>query len=102
MAETTIAPGAANFVAGQWTASRSGRTYERHNPWRPSEVVGEFPSSGAEDARAAVSAAAGAFGEWSGLPAAKRGAILIRAAEAIDARVEDIAQDMTREMGKPL
>ena len=35
-------------------------------------------------------------------PAAKRGAILTRAAEAIESRVEDIAQDMTREMGKPL
>ena len=102
MAETTIAPGAANFVAGQWAASRGGRTYERHNPWRPSEVVGEFPSSSAEDVDAAVAAASKAFPEWSALPAAKRGAILTRAAEAIEARVEDIAQNMTREMGKPL
>ncbi len=102
MAETTIGSGAANFVAGQWTASRGGRTYERHNPWRPSEVVGEFPSSSAEDVEAAVTAASDAFGEWSALPGAKRGAILTRAAEAIESRVEDIAQDMTREMGKPL
>jgi alpha-ketoglutaric semialdehyde dehydrogenase len=102
MPDTTIAPGAANFVAGQWAASRGGRTYERHNPWRPSEVVGEFPSSGPEDVDAAVVAAAEAFPGWAALPAAKRGAILTRAAEAIEARVEDIAQDMTREMGKPL
>ena len=102
MSQTTIAPGAANFVAGEWTAARGGRTYERHNPWRPSEVVGEFPSSSAEDVDAAVAAAAGAFPEWSRLPAAKRGAILTRAAAVIDSRVEDIAQDMTREMGKPL
>ncbi len=102
MPDTTIAPGAANFVAGQWAASRGGRTYERHNPWRPSEVVGEFPSSGPEDVDAAVAAATEAFPEWAALPAAKRGAILTRAAEAIEARVEDIAQDMTREMGKPL
>ncbi len=102
MAQTTIAPGAANFVAGRWTPSTGGRTYERHNPWRPSEAVGEFPSSSAEDVDVAVAAAAGAFPEWSALPAAKRGAILTRAAEAIEARVQDIAQDMTREMGKPL
>ena len=74
MPQTTIAPGAANFVAGEWTAARGGRTYERHNPWRPSEVVGEFPRSSAEDVDAAVAAAAGAFPEWSRLPAAKRGA----------------------------
>ncbi len=102
MAGTTIAPGAANFVAGRWTPSAGGRTYERHNPWRPSEVVGEFPSSRAEDVDAAVAAAMEAFPEWGALPAAKRGAILTRAAEAIEARVEEIAQDMTREMGKPL
>ncbi len=65
-------------------------------------MVGEFPSSSAEDVDAAVQAAADAFPEWSALPAAKRGAILTRAAAVIDSRVEDIAQDMTREMGKPL
>jgi len=94
--------GAANFVAGSWTPARSGRTYERHNPWRPSEIVGEFPSSSAEDVDAAIGAAAAAFPEWSGMPAAKRSAILTRAAAVIESRVEDIAQDMTREMGKPL
>jgi aldehyde dehydrogenase (NAD+) len=102
MSQITIAPGAANFVAGQWTAARGGGTYERHNPWRPSEVVGEFPSSGAEDVDAAVEAASRAFPKWSALPAAKRGAILARAAGVIESRVEEIAQDMTREMGKPL
>jgi aldehyde dehydrogenase (NAD+) len=102
MSDTITAPGAANFVAGKWTASRAGRTYERHNPWRPSEVVGEFPSSSTEDVDAAVAAAANAWPGWAALPAAKRGTILARAAEAIESRVEDIAQDMTREMGKPL
>jgi alpha-ketoglutaric semialdehyde dehydrogenase len=102
MSHTTIAPGAANFVAGEWTAARGGRTYERHNPWRPSETVGEFPSSSAEDVDAAVAAASEACPAWSALPAAKRGAILARAAAVIESRVEDIAQDMTREMGKPL
>jgi alpha-ketoglutaric semialdehyde dehydrogenase len=102
MSDTITAPGSANFVGGQWTASRGGRTYERHNPWRPSEVLGEFPSSTKEDVEDAVAAAAEAWPKWAALPAAKRGAILTRAAEAIEARIEDIAQDMTREMGKPL
>jgi alpha-ketoglutaric semialdehyde dehydrogenase len=102
MSHTTISPGAANFVAGEWAPARGGRTYERHNPWRPSELVGEFPSSSAEDVDAAVAAASDAFPAWSALPAAKRGAVLTRAAAVIESRVEDIAQDMTREMGKPL
>jgi acyl-CoA reductase-like NAD-dependent aldehyde dehydrogenase len=102
MSQTAITPGAANFVAGEWAGARGGKTYERHNPWRPSEVLGEFPSSAAEDVDAAITAAAEAFPAWSALPAAKRGAILTKAAEVIESRVEDIAQDMTREMGKPL
>jgi aldehyde dehydrogenase (NAD+) len=93
---------AANFIAGAWIPSRSGRTYERCNPWRPAETLGEFPSSGAEDVSAAIDAAEAAWPEWSALPAARRGAILARGADAIEARAEEIAQDMTREMGKPL
>ncbi|HEY4828244.1 MAG TPA: aldehyde dehydrogenase family protein [Solirubrobacteraceae bacterium] len=102
MSQTAVAPGAANFVSGRWSASRSGRTYERRNPWRPSELLGEFPSSTADDVDAAVQAAADAWPEWAAMPAVKRGALLTRAAGAIESRVEDIAQDMTREMGKPL
>ena len=102
MPETIARIGAANFIAGTWSPSRSGRTYERRSPWRPSEIVGEFPSSGADDVLAAVDAAEAAWPRWSALPAAKRCAFLARAADAIEARVEEIAYDMTREMGKPL
>jgi alpha-ketoglutaric semialdehyde dehydrogenase len=102
MSETISTLPAANFIAGDWSPSLSQRTYERHNPWRPDEVVGEFPSSDARDVAAAVDAAHKAWPAWSGLAAAQRGAVLARAADLIEARVEDIAQDMTREMGKPL
>jgi alpha-ketoglutaric semialdehyde dehydrogenase len=102
ISDTISPPAAANFIAGEWRASRSGNTYERHNPWRPSEVVGEFPRSGAEDLAEAVQAAASAARDWARLPAARRGTHLTRAAELIEARAEEIARDMTREMGKPL
>jgi aldehyde dehydrogenase (NAD+) len=94
--EAPARPGRANYVGGSWAPARSGRTYEKHNPARPSELVGEFPASGEEDVDAAVEAAAKAFPGWSGLPAAGRGAILSRAAEVVDARVEAIAADLTR------
>src|SRR5205085_2566027 len=80
----------------------SGRTYEKHGPWRPSEPIGEFPASGEEDVNTAVDAAAAAFPGWSSRPAAQRAAVLSAAADAIERRVEQIAQDMTLEMGKPL
>jgi acyl-CoA reductase-like NAD-dependent aldehyde dehydrogenase len=100
--EAPTRPELANYVGGTWTPARSGRTYEKHNPAHPSEVVGEFPASGEDDVNAAVEAAAKAFPGWAGTPAAGRAAVLMRAADAVEGRVEDMAADMTREMGKPL
>jgi alpha-ketoglutaric semialdehyde dehydrogenase len=105
MSETLQAPARpafANYVGGEWGPSRTGRTYEKRNPMYPSEPIGEFPASGEEDVSAAVAAAAAAFPAWAGRPAAQRAAVLTKAAELIDARTEDIARDMTLEMGKPL
>ena len=100
--EAPTRPELANYVGGEWAPARSGRTYEKRNPANPAEIVGEFPASGEEDVDAAVEAAAQAFPGWSDAPAAGRAAVLMRAADAIEARVEDMAADMTREMGKPL
>lgn len=91
-----------NYVAGEWRASLSGETYDKHNPWRPSEVTGSYAASNAADAEAAVEAAQAAWAGWAALPAPTRASFFFKAAEAIERRVEQIAQDMTAEMGKPL
>src|SRR3954466_3633884 len=100
MADTMTAP--ANFIAGEWRPSAGGDTYEKRNPARPDELVGEFPSSTREDVDLAVQAADDARREWAGGPAAKRAAVMNAAAALIEERAEAIAADMTREMGKPL
>ncbi len=102
MTEMLSATAARNFVGGEWSESASGETYEKHNPWRPAEVTGVFAASTADDARAAVDAAREAFPAWAALPGPARAAFLFKAADAIEARVEQIANDMTAEMGKPL
>ncbi len=91
-----------NYVAGEWVGAGSGDTYEKANPWRPSTTVGAFASSGEDDAAAAVDAAAGAFAAWSTLPLAARGAYLTAAAASLERRADEIARDMSTEMGKPL
>ena len=93
---------AANYVGGGWVEASSGGTYAKTNPMRPSESVGEFSSSSAADVDARRAAAADAFAAWAALPLAQRGAYLVAAAAALEARVEEIARDMTTEMGKPL
>ncbi len=102
MTETVTGAPARNYVAGEWRDSAAGETYEKRDPWRPSRVTGVYPASTAEDARAAIEAAGEAFSGWSGLPAGQRAAFFTKAAAAIEARAEQVAQDMTAEMGKPL
>lgn len=91
-----------NFIDGEWRAASNGATAEDRNPFRTSEVIGAFPLSEPDDVDAAIAAAAAAAKGWARTPAPQRGAILMKAADAIERRVEQIAQDMTAEMGKPL
>src|SRR3970040_808466 len=107
MAETLTGAPARNYVGGEWRGgggrgSAGGETYEKRNPWRPSQVVGVYPASDAEDARAAIEAAREAFPRWASLPPAQRAGFFGKAAAAIEVRAERVAQDMTAEMGKPL
>ena len=102
MTETITGAPARNYVGGEWREPASGETYEKRSPWRPSQVTGVYPASNADDARAAIEAAQSAFPAWSRLPAAQRAAFFGKAANALEARAEQIAQDMTAEMGKPL
>jgi acyl-CoA reductase-like NAD-dependent aldehyde dehydrogenase len=105
MSETAEAPAQltlGNYIGGEWRGARSGETYEKRNPMRPDEVVAEVPACDESDVDAAVAAAQEAAPSWAATPAPQRGNLLVKAAEVIDARVEQIATEMTREMGKPL
>lgn len=102
MSETLTETPARNYVGGEWRESASGETYEKRNPWRPLQVTGVYPASDVEDARAAIDAARKAFPGWAALPGGQRAVFFGKAANAIEARAEQIAQDMTAEMGKPL
>jgi aldehyde dehydrogenase (NAD+) len=102
MTETLTGAPARNYIGGEWRESAAGETYEKRSPWRPSVVAGVYPASAAEDARAAIDAAREAFPAWSALPAPSRAAFFAKAAAAIEARAEQVAEDMTAEMGKPI
>jgi aldehyde dehydrogenase (NAD+) len=91
-----------NFINGEWVESSSGVAFEDRNPANTHELVGMFPRSTPEDVDAAVRAAADAFESWRLVPAPKRAEILYRAAETLVKRKDELARDMTREMGKVL
>ncbi|RMD77440.1 MAG: aldehyde dehydrogenase family protein, partial [Chloroflexi bacterium] len=91
-----------NLIGGEFVPAQSGKTFERRNPADTRDLVGVFADSDERDVHAAVEAAKAAFATWSKVPAPKRGEILLRAAELLQARKEQYSRDLTREMGKPL
>lgn len=91
-----------NYIGGKWQAAASGDTYPNPNPADTSDIVGHFQDSDQQDARAAIEAAHAAFPAWFATPISRRAAILIRAAELLRERVDQIAEELTREEGKQL
>src|SRR5579872_1796260 len=102
MATTVVPKVLKNFIGGEWIESTSGRAFENRNPANTDDLVGMFPSSTPEDVNAAVQAAGVAAESWRLTPAPKRAEILYRAAETLVRRKEELAREMTREMGKIL
>lgn len=91
-----------NYIGGKWQVAASGDTYPNPNPADTSDIVGHFQNSDRQDALAAIQAAHAAFPAWLATPISKRAAILIRAAELLRERADQIAEELTREEGKQL
>ncbi|MFM8567033.1 MAG: aldehyde dehydrogenase family protein [Gemmatimonadota bacterium] len=91
-----------NFIGGAWVAAESGTYFENVNPADTRDRIGRFPRSGAADVERAVASATRGFDRWRRTPAPARGDILRRVGEILAARKEELADLMTREMGKPL
>ncbi len=91
-----------NFIGGRWVAPSTGRYFVNTNPADTSDVIGRFPESGKADIDAAVKSAQEGFARWSRTPAPLRGDVLRRVGDILVARKEEIADAMTREMGKVL
>jgi aldehyde dehydrogenase (NAD+) len=91
-----------NFIDGSWVDAASGATFENRNPADTEDVIGSFPRSAKADVDRAVEAARGGFESWRATPAPQRGDVLRRVGDIMSARKEEIADAMTREMGKVL
>jgi alpha-ketoglutaric semialdehyde dehydrogenase len=91
-----------NFIKGKWVDAKSGAMFENRNPARWDEVIGTFPKSDKADVDEAVKAARQAFEKWRLVPAPKRGDLMKKVGDIMVDRKEEIAQLMTREMGKVL
>ena len=95
-----IKPGK-TLLAGAWVDADSGEVIDVTNPAN-SEVVGQVPRMGKAETERAILASAAAQKHWKTLTASARSIILKRWFDLIKLHVEDLAQILTAEQGKPL
>ena len=103
MTNTNIAPSDAAqnismLINGERVQAASGAVFERRNPL-DGTVATRAPAATVEDARLAVDAAAAAFPAWGAMGPTERRALLMRAAQALEAKGEAFAGAMAAETG---
>lgn len=91
-----------NFINGEWIPSVSQDVEKSMNPANIHEIVGYIQKSTKEDLNQAVRAAKKAQASWQKLSGAVRGQYLYAVANAMERRLDEIAETGTREMGKTL
>jgi succinylglutamic semialdehyde dehydrogenase len=91
-----------NYIQGAFRLPEDpGGVIRDVNPGDPSDVVGEFPWQ-VDTIDEAIASARGAFSSWRDTPQAERSALLRRYADALARRKEQMAEAISREMGKAL
>ena len=89
------------FIDGQFVDALDGATMDVINPFDGS-VLAQVAEARAADVDRAVAAATRAFASWSRTPAAARGALLGKLADAIEANAEELAVLEARDTGHPI
>ena len=93
MAETTVTGPETLYIEGTWVASSDGGTRTVTCP-ADGEVVGVVSEATSADTEKAIAAARRAFdsGVWSSVPAGERGDFLLKVADALVERKDEIAR----------
>jgi len=91
------------FINNEWRPAASGGTLPVINP-ATEEVLAEVAAAEEADVAAAVQAARDCFHSdgWRGIPARQRGRMLLRAAELVEERRNELAKLESQQNGKTL
>ncbi|HBQ48162.1 MAG TPA: aldehyde dehydrogenase [Hyphomonas atlantica] len=89
------------LIGGRWVEAASGATITVENPANRAKVA-QVPQGSAEDVDKAVAAATKAFPDWARTNPRERGRALLRIADAMDARAEEMARTIALETGNAL
>jgi len=90
-----------NFVNGHEVASTSGETSDLINP-ATGEVYAQAPKSNQSDIDAAMQAASRAFQTWGQSTPSERQRALLKIADALENRADEIVAIESRNTGKPI
>jgi betaine-aldehyde dehydrogenase len=90
-----------NFVNGEYVDSKNGRTTELVDP-STGEPFATAPVSDAEDVDLACRAAATAFETWRDATPSVRSLALLRIADALEARGDELVRAESENTGKPI
>ena len=90
-----------NFVNGQFADATSDAVSDVVDP-STGETYATSPVSGSADVDEALSAAAAAFETWRDATPGERSLALLRFADAIEARADDLVEAESRNTGKPV
>lgn len=89
------------LIDGAWVDSLSGEVLSVENPAKR-VPIGDIPRGNAADVDRAVQAAARAFVTWGKMLPRQRGRLLLRIAEALETRIEEVARIIALETGNAL
>jgi aldehyde dehydrogenase (NAD+) len=89
------------FIGGEFVDALDGSTFEVFNPHDGSKLA-DVAEAKRADVDRAVNAARSAFPGWSGMAAADRGRLLLRLADAIEERADELARLESTDTGHPL
>ncbi|OHV18827.1 aldehyde dehydrogenase [Rhizobium sp. RMa-01] len=86
------------LINGADRPASDGRTYDRIDPFTE-KLASRAAAASLEDAAAAADAASAAFGAWSKTGPGQRRAILMKAADIMDSKVDEFTRLMIEETG---
>ena len=89
------------FIGGTWVPVTGREALAVVDP-STEQQVSSVPAGTAADVDAAVAAARAAFAGWAASPPADRAGLLTAAADALEARTDEVALLISTEMGTPL
>ncbi|SMY11682.1 aldehyde dehydrogenase family protein [Brevibacterium jeotgali] len=90
------------LIGGEWVDAIDGETSDVITPIDRNVVIATIPRGKEADADRAVEAAQKAFPAWAGMHFKERQKLILRAADALEAKLEDLAQLTALDTGNAL